>query len=409
MNPLYNGFVYVVWFISTYYVVALLLSLYWQRSELYDSRPLTRTPKVSVLVPAYNEEDGIADTILSLKALTYPNFEVFVLDDGSTDSTERVAREAIGDDERFTFSKNPHNMGKARTLNRGIELSSGEFITTMDADSMVEPDVLTKAIPYFESDNVGAVTVSVRVANTRTLLNKIFDLEFRIGLSLLLKTLSFHNVVFVTPGPFSLYRRSAIEHIGGFDPTNLTEDLEIAYRLNKAGYKIENALEAIVRTNLPETWRETYIQRRRWYTGAIQTIVRHRSMWLRKKHGLFGFLIPFNHLIIAFGIMLVMASLWLTGTNMIEGLLSLQYTGFNILERLSMFTIDPLRVGTVTLTGVLGFAATITMLGFGLRYVRTDNAKLPGIIGYPALFFLYQIFWIGAIASYISRRTVSWR
>ena len=409
MNPLYNGFVYVVWFISTYYVVSLMLSLLLKKDVLYEDRTPSRYPLVTVLVPAYNEEEGIAQTIRSLKAVEYPNVEVIVLDDGSTDATERVALEAIDGDERFLFVKNPHNMGKARTLNRGIERSRGEIIATMDADSIVDADVLRKAVPYFEDETVGAVTVSVRVANTNTLLNKIFDLEFRIGLSLLLKALSFHKTVFVTPGPFSLYRKKAFDEIGGYDPLNLTEDLEIAYRINKAGYRIDNALEATVRTTLPETWRGAYRQRRRWYTGAIQTQVKHKDMMFKSRYGVFGFLIPMNYTIIALGLILFFSSVWLIGSNWVEGLLSLRYTGFNILERLSLFTIDPLRMGTVAITGILGITATLTMLAIGLRLGRGDRAKVPGIIGYPTLFVFYQIFWISAVIAYLSRRKHAWR
>jgi cellulose synthase/poly-beta-1,6-N-acetylglucosamine synthase-like glycosyltransferase len=269
--------------------------------------------------------------------------------------------------------------------------------------------VLSKAVPYFEDDEVGAVTVSVRVANTNTLLNKVFDLEFRIGLSLLLKTLSFNKTVFVTPGPFSLYRARTMVEIGGYDPSNLTEDLEIAYRINKAGYRIENALEATVRTTLPETWLGAYRQRRRWYTGAIQTQIKHRSMLFNRSYGVFGFLIPLNYSIIALGMILFYSSLWLVGSNWFEGLWSLRYTGFNILERLSLITIDPLRIGTVTFTGILGITATILMLAIGLHLARGERAKVPGIIGYPTLFIFYQIFWTGALVAYLSKRKHSWR
>lgn len=410
MDPIYNGFVYVVWFISTYYVVALGLSLLWGRRELYETRELTSVERVSILVPAFNEASGIRETIRSLKALDYPDLEVIVLDDGSSDHTPEIALDEIGSDERFRLERNPHNMGKAATLNRGIALASGTLIGTMDADSMLAEDVLRKAVPYFADERVGAVTVTVEVNNRHNLLNAMFDLEFRIGLSLLLKVFSWHDTIFVTPGPFSMYRASALERIGGFDEHNLTEDLEVAYRLIRHGFRIENALEAVVRTNLPETWRGTYVQRRRWYAGALQTLTKHRDMLFTRRHGLFGLVIPFNYILIFTGMALFAATLVLTGQSAWHGLVSLRYAGFDIRHQLASISIDPLRLGTVTITGILGILSTLAILAIGLSVGRSSRrARLIGILGYPALFIVYQIFWAGAIVAFVTRRGLTWR
>ena len=108
----------------------------------------------------------------------------------------------------------------------------------MDADTIVEPDAIKKSLPYFNEGDVGAVTVSVEVNRPKSFLHKIIDLEFILGLSLFLKVFSFFNCIFVTPGPFSIYRKDVLDKIGGFDVNNIVEDFEIVFRIRKAGYKI---------------------------------------------------------------------------------------------------------------------------------------------------------------------------
>ena len=321
MNPLYNAVVYVMWFLSTYFVVLLSLMLITHRNELQKGRPsLGRTPQVSVIVPAYNEGEVIAHTIRSLKDLTYPAAEFIIVNDGSTDSTSVAVRAAIAGDRRFTFIDRKENWGKARSLNQGIAIAKGEFVATMDSDSVVEPVVFEKALPFFAEEKVASVTISVEVSEPRTLLQKIVEIEYVIGLSLFLKILSFFDSVNVTPGPFSLYRKSVLDELGGFDPENITEDLEIAYRMQKAGYRIENCYQAKVSTLTPATFNDLYIQRKRWYTGAVQTLIKHRDVMLHPERGVFGIFVPFTFLLTAGGLMEFAFSLYLLVKRFVEGM-----------------------------------------------------------------------------------------
>ena len=411
MNPLYNTVVYAMWFLSTYFVVLLSLMLITHRNELQKGRPsLGRAPQVSVIVPAYNEGEVIAHTIRSLKDLTYPAAEFIIVNDGSTDSTSVAVRAAIAGDRRFTFIDRKENWGKARSLNQGIAIAKGEFVATMDSDSVVEPVVFEKALPFFAEEKVASVTISVEVSEPRTLLQKIVEIEYIIGLSLFLKILSFFDSVNVTPGPFSLYRKSVLDELGGFDPENITEDLEIAYRMQKAGYRIENCYQAKVSTLTPVTFNDLYIQRKRWYTGAVQTLIKHRDVMLHPERGVFGIFVPFTFLLIAGGLMVFAFSLYLLVKRFVEGMWHLHYTGFNLLEQMLAFEFDVLSLGRATLVGLCAFLMGIFLMLLGLRIAGKRYAeRRVGMIGFPFLFFLYQLFWGSAFLAVLRRRDVKWR
>lgn len=410
MNLFYMALVYLVWFLSTYYIVFFLLVLFSQKERLRERpEPLGRTPAVSIIVPAFNEEGKIARTIRSLQRVTYAKLEFIVINDGSRDGTAAEVRAAIKGDRRFRFIDRRENRGKAASLNEGIAVAHGEFVACMDADSVIERRMFEKVLPYFLDEAVGAVTVTVELEPPKRLLHRIIDLEFIIGLSLFLKVFSLFNCVFVTPGPFSIYRKQMLDAIGGFDVENITEDLEVAYRIHKAGYQIENCLDAKVKTIAPKTFRGIYVQRRRWYSGAIQTLVKHRDVLFRRRYGIFSFFVPFNYLLLGGGLVLFTVSLYLGLSRFIQNVLPMQYTGFSFLHHLD-FSIDLLRIGGVSLIGWTAFLTTFAILFIGLTFTQKRyREKKLGIITYPLLFFLYQIFWAGAILAVIRGKKVKWR
>jgi len=412
MNIIYNILIYMVWFCATYYVVILLLIMFIGRKKLFDSRvfDFKEKPKVSVIIPAYNEQGKIKYTIKSLKRIDYDNIEFIIISDGSNDQTGKEVRANIRGDKRFTFIDRNENMGKAATLNQGIGLAKGEFIATMDADSIAESRIFYKVLPYFKDKKVGAVTVSVLVKNPKGFLHKLFYLEFAIGLSLMLKVFSFVNALFVTPGPFSIYRKSVLEEIGGFDPNCITEDSEIAYRIHKHHYKIDNCMEAKAYTILPPTFKKITIQRKRWYSGAIQTIVKHKSMLFNKKYGAFGYFVAFNYILIFLGLTLFLTSSYLGLHRALDSMLYLRYTDLNIIERLKDFRFDILTMSRATVLGLLSLVFTMFVLVTGLMMTKTNCSKRKLIIAvWPLMFFLYQFFWLISVAAVLTGRKIRWR
>lgn len=413
MNPIYNALVYVVWFFATYYVIVFILLMLMEKEVIRSGRKDLRiagNPKVSVIVPAFNEEGKIHHTIKSLKEINYKNIEFLIINDGSSDKTNKEVTANIKGDSRFRFIDNKDNKGKAARLNQGIENANGEFIATMDADSIVEKDAFNKVLPYFSDKKVGAVTVSVEVIKAKKFFHKLVELEFILGLSLFLKISAMLNVVNVTPGPFSVYRKKVLDEIGGFDVKNITEDLEIAYRIHKYGYKIDNCVEAKVSTFVPDTFKQLYVQRKRWYSGAIQTLYKHRKMLLKKKHGFFSFVIPYNFLLIFLGLVMFLTSVYMVIKDFVRNITYLQYTNVNFWTRLTNFHFDFLALGNISFIGTSSLILGIVLLLIGLRIAKKNMLQRKlGIIGYPLLFFIYQIFWIGSIIAVIRGKKIKWR
>lgn len=413
METLLYVLAYIVWFLAMYFLVAFALLLIINREQLYkkQSLPAGVRPLVTVVVPAFNEAGKIGNTIASLKRITYKQSEFIIVNDGSQDGTAAEVVAAIAGDDRFRFIDRAENKGKAASLNEAIRVANGEFVACMDADSMVEPRILHKTVAYMlHNEKNGAVTVTVEVSRPKRLLHRIIDVEYNIGLSLFLKVFSFVNGVFVTPGPFTLFRKSMLTEIGGFDEQSITEDLEIAYRIHKAGYRIDCCLDAKVRTICPPTFKTVYIQRRRWYSGAIVTWFKHSDMFGKKQYGMFGSFIPYHILLLGLGMLLFTITTAVWAFNTTELLANFRHTGFNFFDYFMDFDFDVLRIRQVALVGLTSFIAGISLMFLSLHFTKQDiGRKKIGILGYPAIFILYQMFWIGAIYAVIRRRKISWR
>ncbi|MFP4117593.1 MAG: glycosyltransferase [Candidatus Woesearchaeota archaeon] len=418
MNIVYSIFVTMVWFFSTYFAVALLLTLLTNRKSLYRGPRFFSNedrPKVTILVPVYNEGKKVKETIDSLKKVDYPSnkLEIIILNDGSKDDTSDIVNHEIAGTEMI-FVDNKENKGKAATLNQGIALATGEFVATMDGDSEVSPEILEEAIPYFKREEngkkIGAVTVSVEVKNPKTLLQKIVEVEYVIGLALALRALSFFNAVHVTPGPFSIYKRSVLAQVGGFDERNIVEDHEIAVRMHRAGYKIANCATTKVRTISPGTFKELYVQRKRWYTGSLLTLWQYRSMMLKNRNGMFAFIYPYTYVVVTCGLLLFLYTIFLTLSNLIETISFYSLTNYNFLSNFTLLNIDLLKTGGLTILGFAAILITSTTAIIAMRLAKKNmRTRIPGFLGFIFLFFLYQIFWGSSIISAISRRKVKWR
>jgi cellulose synthase/poly-beta-1,6-N-acetylglucosamine synthase-like glycosyltransferase len=225
-----------------------------------------------------------------------------------------------------------------------------------------------------------------------------------------LKVLSMYDCIHVTPGPFSIYRKTLLDEIGGFDTKNITEDHEIAFRIHKAGYKIRNCIEAKVYTILPDTFKKVYVQRRRWYSGSILTLKKHKDVMFNRKLGMFGYFIPFNYFLIMMGLIVSICSIYLALSKTIEELIYFNYTNFNFLDYLFSHNFDLLTYGRINLLGASMLVATIVFMLVGIKWSRRKyNENVIGLLGYPFLYLLYQIYWIGAIFAVIKRKEIKWR
>lgn len=411
MNPAYTMLVYIVWFLSTYFIVVFLLALSKNKDKLYESPAMDKNkelPKVSIVISAYNEEEDISNSIESLKSIDYPKgmYEVIIVNDGSTDKTSEIVKGCA--DGNIILVDNKKNKGKAACLNQGISLAKGEFVACMDADTVVPEDILKRIVPYFDDRQTGAVTVSVEVNSPKNFLQKIIALEYRLGLSLFLRIFSYFDCIHVTPGPFSVYRKELLEKIRGFDANNITEDLEIAYRIHKSGYKIANCMKASVKTITPNNFKGLYRQRRRWYSGALMTLWQHKDILFRKKTGLFGYFMPFNYALITFGLGLFLLSIYLSLSNAIKNLSFYSLTNYNFFSNIS-WDFDFLRVSIFAFFGICGVIGTVILVTSGLNVTQNSpRKKLSLYFGYFLLFFMYQFFWLCSFFLVLFRKKVKW-
>ena len=274
---------------------------------------------VSILVPAHNEEVTIEATVKSLLALDYKLYEIIVVDDGSTDDTTRVMREAFRmqridrpiqrripcklEEEVYESREwkvpitlvRKENGGKADALNMGINAANYPYFLCMDADSVLQYDSLEKIIrPVLEDPTVVAVGGTVRPSNgaeiengrvvryrmPRNLLASMQVLEY--DRSFLASRILFDrfNGNIIISGAFGLFLKSVVIAAGGYDSTTMGEDMELAVKLhvycreNNRPYRIRYVTDAVCWTQVPVRLGDLCKQRRRWHIGLFQSMMK---------------------------------------------------------------------------------------------------------------------------------------
>jgi poly-beta-1,6-N-acetyl-D-glucosamine synthase len=249
-----------------------------KRTARIMSRRPAFAPKVSVIVPAYNEEKTIASSFASVLSLNYPSLEVIFVDDGSSDQTLEVVTEVSS---RFpqipvTIVSKP-NGGKASALNMGLMHAAGDLVMCVDSDSRLDADGLRLAVQHFEDPHVGAVGGHVHLASTHNALLLFQQLEYLLALNFPRRTLSLFGAVPVVPGPAGIFRREALLQVGGYveSKTNFAEDAELSIRLLAKGWRILSDEDLIAYTEGPEDLNSVLRQRYRWVRGMYQAVFAH--------------------------------------------------------------------------------------------------------------------------------------
>lgn len=414
MLSILNNLAYLSLFSALYFEVFLLITFLEGRKTVKEetaSKP-ARLPLVSIIVPCWNEENTIAKTLDSLLALEYPKerYEIIVINDGSTDNTQKTLE---------TYATHPHlsifhkeNGGKHTALNMGIEKARGEIIGCLDADSLVAPDALREIVKYFDDTETMAVIPAIQVWQPRTLLQHLQRTEYEIGI-FVRKSFAMLSALAVTPGPFSFFRKSVFETLGGYRAAHHTEDMELAMRMQKAHYKIVNAHTARVYTNTPATLKMLYKQRLRWAYGFIQNARDYRELLFNRHYGNVSFFtLPLG----IFSIFSALVMFLLAGANTIQ--LITQKIGewsavnFNLTLHTPTFDLFYFNTTTIVILEVVAIFLMLTIVMSGRNLAR--GTYRPGFdVLYFFLFFLYGFLaplWLGSAVWRVARaRTVSWR
>ena len=246
-------------------------------------------PSVTVLIPAYNEEVVILDTIRSAIASDYPKLEILVIDDGSTDRTAQLVRENFGSDPRVRLLLQA-NGGKPSALNHGLSETTGEIIVSIDADTIVDPEAIPRLVRHFADARVGAVAGNVKVMNRNRWITRWQALEYITSQNLEKRAFDLLNCIPVVPGAAGAWRADLLRSSGGFSGDTVAEDTDLTLTIRRNGWKILYDEDAIGRTEVPETVEALIRQRFRWTFGTLQAVWKHRDTVGKPRYGTLGWI-----------------------------------------------------------------------------------------------------------------------
>ena len=260
----------------------LMAALAWFQSRRTRPTPPDYHPSVSVIIPAYNEERVIADSVARVLASDYPGLQVIVADDGSKDATSAVVRERFARDPRVTLLTLA-NGGKAAALNRALLQAEGEVIIALDADTQFEPTTIARLARWFADPKLGAVAGDARVGNRVNLVTRWQAVEYITAQNLERRALAGFDAMTVVPGAVGAWRRAALDAVGGYPEDTLAEDQDLTIAIQRAGWRVTYDPRAVAWTEAPESFKALAKQRYRWAFGTLQCLWKHRRVLLTGK------------------------------------------------------------------------------------------------------------------------------
>lgn len=265
-------------FMSYLWMIGAIVFYMKERKEPVYSQPkdLPSYPKVAVLIPCFNEGDNAEETISHALKLDYPDFEVIAINDGSSDNTGEVLDRLA---ERFDKLRVVHlaqNQGKAMGLQAGSLLTDAEFLIGIDGDALLDPHAAKWMVRHFLADEkVAAVTGNPRIRTRSTLLGRIQVGEFSSIVGMIKRAQRVFGRLFTVSGVVTAFRKSAVHEVGYWSPNMLTEDIDITWKLQRAGWDVEFEPNALVWILMPETLKGLYKQRLRWAMGGAQVLIKN--------------------------------------------------------------------------------------------------------------------------------------
>lgn len=277
-------------FIFTYPVLMSFLWMggalwYWERFERDGSDPahppkLTVFPKIALIVPCFNEEQDVLDTVENLLRHDYPNYEVIAINDGSTDRTGELLDSLLGANPHLRVIHQAKNQGKAMGLHMAALCTDAEYLMCIDGDALLAPDASLWMIRHFQMNpRLGAVTGNPRLRTRSTLLGRIQVGEFSSIIGLIKRAQRIYGRLFTVSGVCVMFRRTAVHDVGYWSKDMLCEDIDISWRLQLSGWDIRFEPAATCWILMPETVSGLWKQRLRWAMGGTQAIFRYSHMW----------------------------------------------------------------------------------------------------------------------------------
>lgn len=399
---------YLIFSLTAIYLSVIWLVVYAEnRKNLFKQPKIKSFPSVTFLVPAYNEEKSIGNCLKSLMNIDYPKnkLKIIVVNDGSKDRTAEIVKKFRG--VKLLNKKNEGS--KASALNYGMKFVDTELVACMDADSIATKDYLKKVVSNFENNEVAAVTPAIKTKKITTIVSKIQWVEYLVSV-IFRKLFAILDCQFVVPGAGGIYRTNVLSKMGPFETDNLTEDMEMALRLQVNGYKIENSLDAYVYTTCPNNFKDLFKQRMRWYRGYLENFRKYFYVFLKPEYGNFGmFFMPTTiiwiSVIIAWLLMQIGAFVYdATRSLILWGLINYEIIFPDI--SFSIFKIDSLSLA-LTISVVTG----ILLTWIGIKHSGLEKIKgrkffyVIYLVIYPALF---AFFWLCAVTLHLFKVRKKW-
>lgn len=411
---------FITYFILLFTSIFWLLVLFSSKKEENEEKKLIGEPFFTTIVPAYNEEDSILGTLQSLVNLDYPEGkkEIIVVNDGSTDNTKELVEKFILDNPSSNITLiSQENKGKGRAMNEGLKIAKGEYFACLDADSFIASDALKKMLPVFEEDkDVAAVCPLLKVRKPESILQKVQWCEYIINM--FYKFLNSKiNCIHVTPGPFSVYKTSVIRDLGGFSEETITEDLEIAIRLQKHQYKITQLFGTIVETVAPTTWKELFWQRIRWYKGSVDNTIKYKSLMFNKKYGDFGVIrmptIILSGIIAIVLITALLQSFLSKAYHYLMYLIDIRFDLITLMKNISLdFNLLSLPFSRIFVaTTLIGISFFVMIYSYRLvREKITNHGRTwTSMVTYLSIYGLFITFvWVYIAFMFVSRKKNAW-
>lgn len=375
-------------FIATYFLVLFVLTFFQNRKEIFKDPKPKKKYGISVLVPAYNEEESLEGTIEAILKTTYNNLiEVIIINDGSKDNTLKIAKQL---EKKYSKVKvfDKKNSGKADSLNQVIKIAKGELVAVVDADSYPDANAFSSTVGYFNDEKTGAVTTRVLVRTKNNLIRRMQAVEYKV-IAFTRKLLHFLDAIYVTPGPMALYRKSALLKVGGFDPKNMTEDIEATWNLIHGGYDIRMSFNSKSMTVAPDTLKKWFHQRIRWNIGGYQTILKYKHCFFRK--GMLGlFILPFFSISLVLGTFGLGIFFYRIFRRILYYYLS---TNYSLATQTAILVLEDVNLNPSVLNffGVIMLILGLSFLFFSLRFVNRHIHEREGFFSIFAYSFIYIV------------------
>lgn len=412
MQLAFNTVTYFLLFIALYFEIFLLIT-YFEHKEKREKRKEApswdKLPSVSILVPCWNEGSTLIATVESILNLNYPKekLSIFLVDDGSTDNTwENMQVFALNSQVKLLQKENG---GKHTALNYALQFVNSDLVGCLDADSFVEKDALLKIVAEFEDKELMAVTPSIKVHQPKNILELIQKVEYGWGV-MLRNLMASLGALYITPGPFSIFKKEVFDKLGGYRKAHNTEDMEIAVRMQKAGMKIGNAYDAFILTTAPKNLKALFKQRLRWSYGFIKNAMENRDIYFNPKYGNLGVIVfPTATLSLFSSVFLLFVKFqgWISQAfNKSQELLTVGWnSNWN-------FAFDPFYLDTTVIRFVSIVSIMIAIYMLFLSRKMAEGRMKPGfdVLLFLGLYVFIAPFWMGkALYNAVFSKATTWR